>query len=67
MLKPIENELKELGIEKIILVSATDYMSIKGQLSYLKDVINYNELKNARNNENISKYRALTDKFFKDK
>lgn len=62
MLKPIENELKELGIEKIILVSATDYMSIKGQLSYLKDVINYNELKNVRNNENISKYRALTDK-----
>ncbi len=62
MLKPIEKELKELGIEKIILVSATDYMSLKGQLSYLKDVINYNELKNIRNKENISKYKALIEK-----
>lgn len=62
MLKPIEKELKDLGIEKIILVSATDYMSLKGQLSYLKDVINYNELKNIRNKESISKYKALIEK-----
>lgn len=62
MLKPIEKEIKELGIEKIILVSATDYMSLKGQLSYLKDVMNYNELKNIRNNENVSSYKVLLEK-----
>ena len=63
MLKPIEKDLKELGIEKIILVSANDYMPLTGQLDYLKDVIKYNELKNARNNENVSNYKALMNKF----
>lgn len=52
MLKPIENELKDLGIENIILVSPSDSMNTKGKLSYLSDVINYNELKNIRNKNN---------------
>ena len=62
MLKPIEKQLKELGIDKIVLISATDYMTTKGQLSYLKDVISYNQLKNSRNGENISNYKTLINK-----
>ena len=62
MLKPIEKELKKMGIEQIILVRATDYMPLKGQISYLKDVISYNELKNIRNNETTSNYKALLEK-----
>lgn len=44
MLKPIENELKELGINDIILVSPTDSMNLKGKFSYSKDEINYKRL-----------------------
>ena len=51
MLKPIENELKEMGIEAIIIVSSSDSMSISGQVDYLNDVIKYNELSNSRKNK----------------
>lgn len=44
MLKPIENELKELGINDIILVSPSDSMSLKGKYEYIKDLINYERL-----------------------
>lgn len=44
MLKPIENELKELGINDIVLVSPTDSMNLKGKYEYLKDTINYERL-----------------------
>lgn len=46
MLKPIENELKEMGINDIILVSPTDSMSLKGKYEFLKDTINYERLEN---------------------
>lgn len=59
MLKPIENELKELGINTIILVSATDSMNLAGKIDYLRDVINYNNLKNIKNtNTNVRKLKA---------
>lgn len=48
MLKPIENELKDLGIKRIITLSATDSMNILSEISYLEDAINYNKLKNDR-------------------
>ena len=44
MLKPIENELKELGINDIILIKPTDSMDLKGQYSYIKDTINYERI-----------------------
>lgn len=66
MLKPIEKQLKELGIENIIVISASDSMNLSGKIDYLKDVVNYNELKNIRNNAlNIKKlhsYEVLLDK-----
>lgn len=48
MLKPIENELKELGITSIVTVSASDSMNMLGKIDYLRDVINYNQLRNYR-------------------
>lgn len=63
MLKPIENDLKELGIDKIILTSATDSMNIEGKIDYLKDVVEYNMIKNSKNvSESVKKlknYEAL--------
>lgn len=45
MLKPIENELKEFGINDIILLNPVDSMDEKAQLEYMKDIINYDSLK----------------------
>lgn len=59
MLKPIENELKELGISNIVTISATDSMNLRGKISYLKDVIAYNNLRNIRiKNTKIKKLRV---------
>lgn len=65
MLKPVENELRELGIENIIILNASDSMNLGGKIDYLKDVIAYNDLRNLRNDSNISKvkwYKAVRDK-----
>ncbi len=48
MLKPIEKELRELGINTIITLSASDEMNLAGKISYLQDVITYNNLRNAK-------------------
>ncbi|MDO4939264.1 MAG: class I adenylate-forming enzyme family protein [Lachnospiraceae bacterium] len=45
MLKPIENELKELGVEQIVLVSATSSLGISGKLNYLAESISFNGFK----------------------
>ncbi len=44
MLKPIENELKELGINDVILLNSTDSMGENGLFKYAKDLINYERL-----------------------
>lgn len=49
MLKPIEQELKQLGIENIIVISPADSMTLQGKTDYLTDVKNYTLLKNKRN------------------
>ena len=45
MIKPIENELKELGINDVIILHASDSMDEEAYLNYVKDVINYDKLK----------------------
>ena len=55
MLSPIEDELKERGIERIITLSASDSMTFSGKMDYLKDVINYNKLKNEREIRELEK------------
>ncbi len=42
MLKPIEQELKELGVEQIILVSASDSMDGMAKLNYLHETLSFN-------------------------
>lgn len=42
MLKPIEKELKELGVEQIVLVSASDSMDGKTKLNYLHETLSFN-------------------------
>lgn len=46
MIKPIENELKELGINDIILLNPNDSMGELGQTSYLIDMLNYERIRN---------------------
>lgn len=48
MLKPIENELKDMGIKNIILLNATDSMNLGSKISYFKDVVAYNKIKNSK-------------------
>lgn len=63
MLKPIENELKEMGINTIITISAQDSMTFGGKIDYLKDVIKYNEFRNARlNSKELKNYKAVLEK-----
>lgn len=66
MLKPIENELKELGYKNIVVVSASDSMNILGIIDYLKDVIAYNSLRNKKivneTRERLTFYQALLKK-----
>ena len=45
MIKPIENELKELGINDVVILHASDSMDELGMQSYLTDVVNYEKLK----------------------
>ncbi len=45
MLKPIENELKNMGIDNIVLVSASDSMDVKAQINYLSETANFEGLK----------------------
>lgn len=45
MIKPIEHELKEMGINDVIILHASDSMDDMAMYSYLKDVVNYEKLK----------------------
>lgn len=66
MLRPIENELKDIGIERIITLSATDSMNLKGKIDYLIDTIKYNKLRNEREKteaiEKLKWYQAVLRK-----
>ena len=65
ILKPIEYELKELGIDKILTLSATDSMNLPGKIKYMQDVIAYNHLRNLRVEDSVKKlkaYKALLNK-----
>lgn len=46
MIRPIENELKELGVDNIVVVSASDSMNLKSKMNYLNEVRQFNGFKN---------------------
>ena len=66
MLKPIEKELKALGIHTIIILNASDAMNLSGKISYLQDVIAYNDLRNAKISDasvqKLKNYQAALEK-----
>lgn len=66
MLKPIEKELKEIGVDNIIILNSADSMNLSGKISYLKDVINYNSIANQKavssNERKLKWYEALSGK-----
>lgn len=41
MLKPIENELRELGLENIVIVSASDSMGLLSKINYMSEITNF--------------------------
>ncbi|MBP3840768.1 MAG: AMP-binding protein [Bacilli bacterium] len=45
MIKPIEKELKELGIEEVTLVSPTDSMGMKEKINYLSEGVSFDGIK----------------------
>jgi long-chain acyl-CoA synthetase len=45
MIKPIENELKELGVENIVIVSASDSMNLFAKGNYLTEIATFDGLK----------------------
>lgn len=55
MIKPIEKELKAIGIEEITLVSPTDSMGIKEKVNYLSEGISFNGMKNTKGKMKSSK------------
>ncbi len=44
MIKPIENELKELGISDLVLLDISSSMNENGLFEYAKDILNYKRL-----------------------
>lgn len=58
MIKPIENELKELGIKNIILVSAKDSMNLKSTINYLNEIRSFNGMKALKASLEKTKYMS---------
>lgn len=59
MLKPIENELRELGVENITIVSASDSMNLKSTINYLTETATFNGIKNLR--LNLQKIQRISE------
>lgn len=57
MIKPIERELKALGLEKIIIVSASDSMNQSAKMNYLLEKLQFDGLKALK--ESIKKTKSM--------
>jgi len=67
MIKPIEKELKELGIENIVVVSASDSMDLKATANYMLETANFEGLKGLKNKlANMKKMDELIKEARKD-
>jgi long-chain acyl-CoA synthetase len=55
MIKPIANELKDYGVEDIIIVSPTDSMKFTSKCNYIKENIDFNGFNNFRKKILVSK------------
>lgn len=60
MIKPIENELRELGVDNIVLVSASDSMNLLSNANYISEVAKFDGLKHLKQKLNsMRKIQAL--------
>lgn len=67
MIKPIEKELKELGIENIVVVSASDSMDLKATANYMLETADFEGLKGLKNKlANMKKMEELIKEARKD-
>lgn len=65
MITPIENDLKSLGINTVIILSASDSMNFASKIDYLKDVANYQKLRNIRLKKKVKNpINAIIEKIF---
>ena len=48
MIKPIENELKELGISDLVLLDISSSMNENGLFEYAKDILNYKRIESKK-------------------
>lgn len=64
LIKPIEDELRELGLQSVIVVSSKDSMNLASTFSYIKNGIKLNGVKSfakrMKANEKISKLCSLS-------
>lgn len=60
MLSPIEKELKELGLERIILVSPSDSMNLKSNMNYLSEIAKFDGIKQL--NQKIKYMKMIQEK-----
>lgn len=61
MIKPIENELKEMGIDDIIITSASNSMDLKAKLNYLKETLSFDGLSVFKNT--LKNQKKISEKF----
>ncbi len=61
MLKPIENELKDLGIDNIMIVSANDSMNFMSRIRYLEENIRFDGIKKLK--IKMSRMKEIEEKF----
>lgn len=48
MIKPIEKELKAMGIEKILIVPADNSMNLSAKLNYMREMLSFNGKENTK-------------------
>lgn len=58
MIKPIEQELKKLGLEKVIIVSPEDSMNFSSKLNYVSETIRFNGIDVAK--QKIKRTKEMT-------
>jgi long-chain acyl-CoA synthetase len=45
MIRPIENELKEMGMDNIVVTNASDSMGLSGKVNYMTEQVKFNGIK----------------------
>lgn len=55
MLKPIEKELQELGLNSIVIISARDSMNLLSTINYMSEIVKFNSFRKLKEKINYNK------------